>query len=780
MDKGRRVNPTGPVTAKIILVGEAPGKDEAETGVPFVGASGTLLTQIMREAGIERSECYITNVIKYRPPGNDLNQLHKIGLKLEECEEELRRELANLNPTVIVPLGNVALKAITGKGVKQGDKITNWRGSILPSFPSIGGGKPVKVIPTLHPAFILRSWGDSPLLLFDFLKIEKESKINGFCSLRNKDYRVLKEFKDAQDWLHGAMGAKALALDIETYKYTDIIKCIGFSTAKHQAVCIPIVEKGKPFWSVDQESFLWGEIRNILTSPNIRKIIQNMAFEMEMLFPYVGEIYPVYMDTMIASHLYLPEIKKALSMQTSIYTNEPYYKTEAHDANYDPQALYQYNCKDNDVTFQIYEYLEERLKEDSLHNFMHGFQMPLGRLLWRASHVGVRVDQEKVREYRREAEREVKRLEELLTKEVGYLPDINSPAKMCQLLYHELGYPPQFKLSVTTKGEKKKTKTVDEKSLQKLNRLYPNPIFAIILGIRGQRKLLSTYLHDFWDADGRCRASYKITGATTGRLSSTKNIRGTGVQLQNIPKEIRDIFISDEGCLFLKVDLSQVESRLVAYEAEDETMMKTFEDGKDIHAIVGSMLYGKDYEDCGKGTFERERGKMTGHASNYRISGQRLHEETGIPLKECKDLLERYYDKFQLRRWWQRIIDQLKENRTLTTPHGRRRIFYGRWPTWKEEEDHKGDLFKAAYANVPQGTACDHINMAGVRMFHRFPESTTILIQCHDELVIQFKEGYKSLVESIVREELMQPLYINGREVVIPIDIDIGKNWKMA
>jgi len=229
VNKPRRVDHVGPVDAKIVLVGEAPGKEEDETGVPFTGASGTLLTQIMREAGIERNQCYITNVIKYRPPNNNLHKLHEIGLKLEECEEELRRELRQLNPNVIVPLGNVALKAITGKGVRDKDKITNWRGSIIPSYPSIGrDGTPVKVIPTLHPAFIMRSWGDSPLLLFDFLKIKKESSFKGFGSLKKKDYKTLTEFRETQDWLSSAMDVEALALDIETYKYTDIIKCIGF------------------------------------------------------------------------------------------------------------------------------------------------------------------------------------------------------------------------------------------------------------------------------------------------------------------------------------------------------------------------------------------------------------------------------------------------------------------------------------------------------------------------------------------------------------------------
>ena len=252
------------------------------------------------------------------------------------------------------------------------------------------------------------------------------------------------------------------------------------------------------------------------------------------------------------------------------------------------------------------------------------------------------------------------------------------------------------------------------------------------------------------------------------------------MQLQNIPKEIRDIFISDPDHLLLKVDLSQVESRLVAYLGNIRTMIESFEEGRDIHSTVGSMLHSKDYEDCREGTHERQEGKKTGHSANYHISAQRLHEETGFPLRRCKELLELYLQKFNLRGWWQGIIEQLRKDRTLTTPHGRRRIFYGRWPSWKEEQEQKGDLFKQAYATVPQGTACDHINMAGVRMFHRFSASSTILIQVHDELVIQFREEHREEVEAVVREELEQKIYIGEHEVVIPVDIDIGKNWKMG
>ena len=771
--KPRKVNPIGPRNAKIVIIGETPGKTENETGIPFTGSSGHLLAQLLKQAGIDRKDCYFTTLVKYMPPNGQVSRLGELDLSLIKCGEELRSEISSLDPNIIVPLGEMALEAVTGL-----NGIAKWRGSIIKSLPSIKGG--IKTIPTFHPSYIMKMYRSSALVLFDLVKILNESKNGNFDSIPDREFKINPSFEESIDILERFKSSTALALDIETDRGANFIKCVGFADSSTYAACIPFVEKGSAVWSFSQECLLWDKIRDILTDKNIKKIIQNMDFEMEVLFPFVGEIYPVYMDTMIASHLYLPEVRKALAIQTSIYTNEPYYKDDAKEADYEPSALYTYNCKDCAVTFEIYEYLEQRLKKINLHNFLHGYQMPLGRLLWRASHKGIRVDTKRVESYKTETEGLLKQAEESLKKELGEETNVNSPKQICYLLYDKLGYPPQFKLGTKNKdGKKLQSKTVDDDALSKLNKLFPNKIFPLILEIRGLKKLLSTYLKEFWDSDGRCRASFKITGTDTGRLSSTENIRKTGVQLQNIPKKIRDIFIADEGCELLKVDLSQVESRLVAYLSQDPIMMKTFEDGRDIHSVVGSMIYGKEYEHCGKGTFERARGKTGGHSSNYRISPRQLSTTMEIPEKEAKIFLDRYYNMFNLNKWHGEIIDELRISRTLTTPHGRRRVFYDRWPTWKDESEKKGDLFKTAYANVPQGTACDHINLGGVRIWNRLPDSVDILIQCHDELVLNYPIHLRDEVVKVVKEELSHPIIIHGRSVVIPVDIDLGQNWKM-
>ena len=155
--KPRKVNPVGPRNSKIVLLGEYPGKDENETGIPFTGSSGNLLTQFLKQTGIERSDCYITYVIKFRPPNNQLSRLGEYNISISDSQQQCREELSCLQPNVIIPLGELALETVTGLS-----GISKYRGSILRSFPKIGN---VKVIPTLHPSHVMKMYKSSALVL---------------------------------------------------------------------------------------------------------------------------------------------------------------------------------------------------------------------------------------------------------------------------------------------------------------------------------------------------------------------------------------------------------------------------------------------------------------------------------------------------------------------------------------------------------------------------------------------------------------------------------------
>ncbi len=750
------VGPIGPKNAKICIVGEAPGVDEEELGVPFVGKTGSVLTKLLTQAGLLRPELYITNIIKYRPPGNNLSLLSTIGIDRLEQEALTRKELLEINPNVIICVGNVALRAITGL-----DKITKWRGSII-------NWEGIKVIPTLHPSYLVRGqFHESCLVLMDLKKAKRESLhripyIDERISRINLTYdelvRELEGLKSMLDY-----SKTFISLDIETDFGTSYIKCVGFATSEAYSFVVPIVEHLIPIWSEEQEIHLWELMRLILLHKNAKIIVQNMAFEFIVLYNWIGEM-KIHFDTMIAHHLIYPELKKNLGLMTSIYTNHPFYKDDAKNEDYIPSALYLYNAKDCMVTFEIFSVLEILLQEEVLTEFFHSYQMPLAHILSLSSITGIKVNINKIYEYQSQTQQELKLAQDKLNALLKEPFNVNSPKQMGVLLYDKMKLPKQYKR--TPAGRRL---TTDEDALIRLSKMFPSPIFSLILEVRQKGKLLSTYLKEFWDSDLRCRPSWNVTGTVTGRLSCSENTRGTGLNMQTIPEFIRDSFIADEGCLLYKVDLSQVESRIVAYLAEDPNMMRVFEEDGDIHCLVASMVYNIPLVRLNKKSPERAPAKVLGHASNYKIGPTKFGATAGIPVASAKILLQKYYNLFRIEKWHDSVVQQLARDRMIITPLGRKRRFFG---MWSEE------LFRSAIAHNPQSTAFDHIGMAGVRIFDRIPQSIQMILQVHDEWVFNCPKDKIDFLDKIVKNELAKPILINGRNVTIPIDIQIGETWK--
>lgn len=781
----KRVNPTGPLDAKIILIGEAPGEDEAKTGVPFIGKSGQLLTSLLNEGGITRKECYITNVVKLRPPDNNLSRLSEIGLNLHQCEQELRDELSQLNPNVIVPLGNTPLHALTGM-----TGISKLRGSILQTMIN---GKKFKIIPTMHPAALLRQFSACPLVTADFAKIKRESEFNDFRSLLKRKFILEPSFEETMDVLTSYQNADKLSFDIETTKPVRYIKCFSFAPSTTEAICVPIIHEKKVYWHSKQEKAIWEITQKLLRNKNIGKIMQNDHFERDHLVKWVGEIEGVYMDTMLAHHLCYPELPKDLGTVSSLYTNEPYHKDDAKEGNYEGLELWRYNCMDTMVTLECANALDKELASANLTNLFHGYEMPLSVKMWRAGDYGILADRDikiahhdKIRNDMVKAQNEVESV-------VGHPLNVNSPTQMKQLLYIELALKP-----IKVKGKT----NADDEVLYRQGRKHPQHkhLFTLVSKIRSLRKLLSTYLlledefpkgkapkYIVESSDGRVHCSWRVFWTETGRHSSAKNSTSRGMNMQNIPKRedpkkpwltnIRDIFISskDPNIVFVIGDLSQVEARLVAYFSQDKSLMHIFEEGIDIHSQVSAWTYGIPIEQVDRKT-QRNKVKHVVHGANYDIGPRTFAYKIDIPEHEAKFLLNKYHKIFPgIRIWYESLVDELRNGRTLYNPFGRKRQFFGWW----------GDTtFREAYANIPQGTAGDIINMAALRMDFRmkeelkFPNVHHLVLQVHDELVFECHIDDVEKCASIFKEEAEKPVVINGRSVIIPVDLEVGRDWK--
>jgi len=342
--KGERimiVHPIGPSNAKIMIVGECPGRDEDRLGRPFVGSSGKLLDRMLEEAGIERADCYITNVMTIRPHNNDFGDFYEDkGRKkpkqvLLDGYLRLADEIDKVKPNVIIALGNEALKALTDT-----TGITKRRGSVL--LDSCYGT--YKVVPTIHPAAIMRQWEHRPLVVLD-LKRAKEESLTPEYKYLHKDWIKLETISDIKAYIDDYIkNAKYIAFDIETMNKQ--ITCIGFGKDATHAFTIPIYMHEKSFWSTEEEMIVWREVQRLLES-NIPKITQNGNYDMYYLKKNVGiDVNNTWMDTMNAFHCLYPELPKSLATLCSIYTNQPYYKDMIGT------EYYHYNCLDCMVTYE--------------------------------------------------------------------------------------------------------------------------------------------------------------------------------------------------------------------------------------------------------------------------------------------------------------------------------------------------------------------------------------------------------------------------------------------
>lgn len=321
----------------IAIIGEAPGKDEDAQGHNFVGQAGKLLNAFLEGAGIDRAHCYVGNVFRRRPPGNQVKHFftkqtldtpHYQGLGHVKPDfvrdlDTLVDDLMILSPQLVICLGATALWAITGN-----TKISQYRGTFTkPREPFT-----FKVMPTFHPSYILRVWGDQPIVMADLEK-----------AMRYKDTQTT-EFKNREIWIRPTYGdlldyekkflnpSTSLSFDIETWiagKKLGQITSIAFSPSETSALVIPFVDLEKPdwsYWAAHTEPKVWSFVKKHLENPATTKIAQNGSFDISWLARRGIYVRGQYEDTMIAHHVLEPELPKSLDFLASIYCNERAWK----------------------------------------------------------------------------------------------------------------------------------------------------------------------------------------------------------------------------------------------------------------------------------------------------------------------------------------------------------------------------------------------------------------------------------------------------------------------
>jgi DNA polymerase-1 len=599
----------GPFTAKIALIGEAPGETEEHDDLkrPFIGTSGQLLEGLLKSNGVDPSQVYFSNVLKERPEDKEISKwLKKNTEKTSLYTKILSEELSALpNLQFIVPCGGLALSTICSK-----PSIDNWRGSIIPATLSGVAGK--KCVPIIHPAAILREWLYRPATVLDIQRIAEESKTPEI-NLPKRNFRIRPTFEEVIEYIHKLKISKELiSLDLETLPRPQRIVSIQLCDSPFDSIAIPFQYKdGRDYWPEDQEIIIWRALVDLLENCGKRIIGQNiLTFDLFMLEVFGFDINKllsnVYLDTMEAFGCLQPQLPKGLDFLTSVYTREPYYKSEGKEwgTKQGENEFWMYGCKDVMVVHEMAPQIFKELEEEKLLDFYYERYQGLAHARLKMSRRGLRIDEKKRLQLEKDYMREITIYQCRLNILVGENINVKSGPQMQKLLYDKMHLPKQF--------SKKGTLCCDENAILALSAKFPSIVFSHTLKIRGMRTLLSNNIRARKDSDGRIRCSFGF--AETGRFRSYECPLGSGGNLQNYAPKMRVMVVPDPGYVLLEGDLSQAEARVVAWAGHIEYMVNAFLNGLDVHKATASLVFDLPLEKIGKKSPERQAAKKIVHA----------------------------------------------------------------------------------------------------------------------------------------------------------------------
>lgn len=754
------VLPTGPTNSpRLMLVGEAPGVEEEKAGKPFVGASGFLLNQMLANAGIVRTDCYITNVSQVRPPANDFGAMYYEDKKrlrpneaLLECRSRLWKEVAQVNPKVIILFGREAMNAL----MQQTD-VSNYRGMI---YEHLG----FRFMPTWHPAYLLRgNYAEKTVVEADLKKAHRQAISPFKPEVR---FNFTPTFDEVMEFL--ATRHPRYTVDIETIKNT--IRCIGLGWSIHDAISIPILKGHENYWSLEQETQILIQLDRLFRDRACEFVLQNGPYDLTILARDFGlEILNYKLDNMFAQHLLSPEHLKGLAFQCSLYTDHHmYWANTSKDAD-----NREYNCYDCIVTFQAALEIDKELDSRKLRPYYESIIHPAISALTRVQSRGVLIDEIARKEIADQCRLEMGQAQQQIDSLLGRALNPSSPKQVGELIYNEWKLPKQKKRGMTKA-------TTDEDALLALGRrpeVRSDPkkssILTQIISFRQKRVLLSTFAEMVLSSSGRVHTSYNLAGTVTGRISSSATFDGIGGNLQNIPRgSFRRIFKADPGKVLIKADLSQAEYRVLIWKARIQRLIDklTNDPTFSIHKWnAAENIFRVPYSQITKQMYDDSKNGVYG--SNYGIGWLKVSRMYNIESTRAKFIIDRYHQAVpEIKNVYQaEIRAELESTRKLTNPLGRERIFFGRMDD---------DLFRQGYSHYCQSTVADLI-LAGLIDLDQ--AGVEVLLQVHDELIIQVPSDRESILQGAkqLKQALERPVQIPGvaQPLIIPAEVKVGPDW---
>jgi len=772
------VSPVGNVPCDVLLVGEAPGAEEDDKGVPFIGGSGKVLDAIISEAGLNREDFSIANVVMCRPPKNRKPTKEEIFACSPYLDEVVRR----CTPKIIVPLGEHAYKRITG------DK----KGSITKA-----SGKPVRmvvsghnctVLPTVHPAAVMRNPSNRGLLFYAFKMLK-----NILTPSEGGEYILVDSNESLTEFLNEANTWSKFAFDIETTNLDpwngDVIG-ISFCGQEKKAYYVPLLVEGGVFWKDGVLALL----KDLLTN-EAKKCAHNGKFDIGFLRVAFGWDIKFTFDTMLAANLLYPERKRYNlgDLASSFFPDLIAYKDNVDRGNIAKESLKDvaiYSCKDADATFRLANlFVAELTKDEGLMNEFANICMPVAHALASAWINGMGIDLDYAKGLESEFTIESDRLLKEIRETVGN-SKFNPNSSQQKIAY----FVDKLRLPVLKKSKKTGKPSCDKDVMLEYAKTHSIANLMIEHGHYG--KMLSTYIKPApnWVAsNGRVLTNLHQTRTITGRLSSSDP------NMQNIPKRseigsrIRGMFVARPGWVLMKVDLSQAELRWLMWFSKDPFLVHVYnDDSLDIHTETGKDLVdflGLNISvDSPEFAKYRRIAKDVNFGAVYGASPATLAASGGITYNQAQEFLE------HRRKRSPGIWKWIDETHAFVKKHGFVRTAYGRkipLPGVYSDRDYEVAAALRESQNYRiQGSSSQYCCLGMVEIENalrdigliktgflstKTADVVGLVNQVHDEVDLELREDVVDVVRPVV-ERCMTSNKL-GIDLKMKVDISVGLRW---
>lgn len=720
--------------------------------------------------------------------------------EVEEYNTETVMERYGLTPSQFIDLKGLMgdksdnIPGIPGVGEKTGIKLLTKYGSVegvLDNIDQLKGAQKKKVeenqkeaIMSKDLATIIRDvpidfdidsmeFGDFELsdIIKEFQELKFTSLISRVSELSNEDIEEeaidIRKLENIDKFIEDAK--KSSRLCIKTFsKAGNILEKNIYKTY--------LSLDAKLIYYLDGDDIL--KIKEVLEDSNIEKVGYELKQDYIALRPYGIELDPMAFDVSIAE--YIIDSKSSTSYDFDIIANKYLYKkvtskeellgkgAKAIDyPDVEVEKLDQYAEGMINTVINVIDKMKQIIKDDDMEMLFYDVEMPLIEVLGDMEYEGIYTDKDIIDSLGAEFDEIIKTTEKKVFEYSGEEFNVNSPKQLGVVLFEKLELPVI-----------KKTKTGYSTNAEVLEKLRDkHPIIDLITEYRSVVKLKSTYIDGIKSLvnpiDGRIHSSFNQTIATTGRISSTDP------NMQNIPvrtsmgRQIRKVFISEEGKKLVDADYSQVELRVLAHMSEDEHMIEAFESGEDIHRKTASQVFGVNFEDV---TPElRSAAKAVNFGIIYGKSDFGLAKDLGISQKKAKDYIASYFAKYgRIKGFMDYIVSSAEEKGYSTTMFNRRRYI----PEIKSSNFIDKNRGKRAAMNAPiQGSAADIIKIAMVNVYNRLKEEeleSKLILQVHDELIVEASEQEIDRVVELLKSEMENAVNL---KVYLDVDLNVGESW---